>query len=411
VNTEKYSARRRTTTVNVVQTRIESVKRSDIRRTGIRVYDGDCIGVAGALGSFDADDLRRKAEKALSRGVSYPWEISGGHRERISVPSGLPDEATFVSEMEVILRELRERHPELIFSNNGKLVDMTVAMENDRALDLEYRAGFVSFGFGWKHRDSCGIMDGFSGSSGFVYSREGVLEDLCRPCEAYGRLVDLPPGGRLPVIFSCEDQLLLSKLRGDLNGRLYGSGSSLLAGRAGEKVFSDLFSLTQTADHTRRAQPFFDAEGTVNDGYRYPLITDGTVKAAYTDRRTADRFSLPHTGCAGAGYDSVPGLAPAGLRIEDTGRTLAELLDGDQGILVAFSAGGDYTPEGRFATPVQLAFLHDGERLTGRLPGLNISSDVFSMFGSDYRGCSTDSISVMSEDRHVVMVMDVEKTD
>ena len=140
MNTEKYTVRRRTTAVNVVQTRIESVKRSDIVQTGIRVFDGSCIGVAGALGSYDGAELRSRAESALSRGVSYPWPVSGDHSEKVSVPAELPDEKSFVGEMEYVLRKLRSRHPELYFSNNGKLIDLKVAMENDRGLDLEYSA-------------------------------------------------------------------------------------------------------------------------------------------------------------------------------------------------------------------------------------------------------------------------------
>jgi PmbA protein len=408
VNYEKYTVKRRTTTVNVVQTKVDSVKRSDIVRTGLRVFDGKCIGVAGALGGFDEADLGRKAEAALARGVSYPWEISGERSEKIAVPADLPDDREFVTEMDFILRELRLRHPELYFSNNGKLVDVQVSLENDRGLDLEYSACYVSLGFGFKHRDSTGIMDGWVEFDGFRYERPGIMENLCRPCEAFGKRVDLPEAGTLPVIFSCDDILPLRKLLYDLSGKQYGSGSSLLAGRIGEKVFSHRFTLTQTADHMTRPRPFFDAEGVVNEGYRYPLVEEGVVRAAYTDRRTADRFSLPLTGSAGALYDSVPALAPARMRVEDTGQTLSEILDGEPGILVSFASGGDFTPEGRFGSPVQLAYLHDGVEFLGRLPELRISSDLFGMFGDGFRGCSSDSMSSITEDRHLVCDMEVE---
>jgi PmbA protein len=410
VKREKYTQRRRTTTVNVVQTRIESVKRSDIRRTGVRVFDGACIGVAGALGSYIDADLETRAKAALGRGVSYPWELSGDRAEKVAVTADVPDETEFVGEMEHILRELRKRHPELIFSNNGKLVESLAAIENDCGLDLEYSTRNVSIGLGFKHRDSGGIMDGFTGFSAFDYARKTALEDLCRPCEAFGRMVDLPRMDRMPVIFSSEDPLMLKKLRGDLNGHQFGSGSSLLAGRIGEKLFSSCFSLTQTADHLIRPFPFFDAEGVVNDGYRVPLVEEGIFLSVYTDRRTADRFTLPHTGSAGAVYDSVPSLYPANLRIEATGQTLKELLAGEPGILVVFAMGGDFTPGGDFATPVQLSYLHDGEEFLGRLPELRISSNVFAMFGEDFSGCSTDSLSSLTEDRCVVSVMEVEKT-
>ena len=97
------------------------------------------------------------------------------------------------------------------------------------------------------------------------------------------------------------------------------------------------------------------------------------------------------------------------VRIEDTGETLKELLNGGQGIFIVFAMGGDFTPQGVFATPVQLSYLFDGERFIGRLPELQISSSVFEMFGENYTGCSTDSLSRLCDDRYAVAVMDVEK--
>ncbi|MCC6872345.1 MAG: hypothetical protein IT351_08205, partial [Candidatus Fermentibacter sp.] len=71
--------------------------------------------------------------------------------------------------------------------------------------------------------------------------------------------------------------------------------------------------------------------------------------------------------------------------------------------------GGDFTPEGAFATPVQLAMLHDGTRFVGRLPELRISSHLFRMFGDDWMGQSADDISAFSDSPSMVMRMDVEK--
>ncbi|SCG81716.1 hypothetical protein DW1_0095 [Proteiniborus sp. DW1] len=61
---------------------------------------------------------------------------------------------------------------------------------------------------------------------------------------------------------------------------------------------------------------------------------------------------------------------------------------------VLIASGGDFTAEGVFGTPVQLAFLTDGERLIGRLPELTISGDVYTMFGDDFIGRSEDKAFV-----------------
>ena len=48
------------------------------------------------------------------------------------------------------------------------------------------------------------------------------------------------------------------------------------------------------------------------------------------------------------------------------------------------------TPEGHFATPVQMAYLLEDGRIKGRLPELNISGDFFDMLGKDYVGTVRD---------------------
>ena len=50
------------------------------------------------------------------------------------------------------------------------------------------------------------------------------------------------------------------------------------------------------------------------------------------------------------------------------------------------ASGGDTTPDGHFATPVQMAYLMEDGRLVGRLPELNISGSFFDLLGSDYIG-------------------------
>lgn len=50
------------------------------------------------------------------------------------------------------------------------------------------------------------------------------------------------------------------------------------------------------------------------------------------------------------------------------------------------ASGGDATPDGHFATPVQMAYLMEDGELVGRLPDLNVSGSFYDMLGKDYLG-------------------------
>lgn len=95
--------------------------------------------------------------------------------------------------------------------------------------------------------------------------------------------------------------------------------------------------------------------------------------------------------------------------MKESDKTLEELLEGRKGIFVLVASGGDFTPDGNFATPVQLPFLFDGKKFIGRLPELNISSNLFDMFGKDFIGVGKDNLTSLGPSRAVIMEMEVSK--
>ena len=53
---------------------------------------------------------------------------------------------------------------------------------------------------------------------------------------------------------------------------------------------------------------------------------------------------------------------------------------------MVLASGGDTTPDGHFATPVQMSYLMEGGKLVGRLPELNIGGNFFDLLGKDFLG-------------------------
>ena len=112
---------------------------------------------------------------------------------------------------------------------------------------------------------------------------------------------------------------------------------------------------------------FFDAEGCVAADYRPALVEKGVLKGLLTTRKTAEQYGLPNLGTADAAYDGVPDLGFHGLYLDPTANSLKELVPGPA-VYVVLSEGGDVTPEGHFAAPVQMAYLLEDGEIKGRLP-------------------------------------------
>ena len=407
---EIYSTIDKTAALSVSDSKLASVRRSNIKRTGLRVFDGNNIGVAGALGQFEEAQLKEQAQKGLELGISYPYSLSCNRTEHTTLDNSVKDVNELVAIADEVLDSLR-KHDDFTFAGLIHLIDETKTLHNEDGLELSSRIQWTSFGLLFKVLNSGNIFDGGLRYSGCEFNKAEYLQMSERCLEAFRTEVDAPQGKRIPVLwkakFSQMDHVLNFFSRA-LNGRTFATGGSVLSDKRGQKVFSDQFTLYQCNDPKASGRAIFDAEGTVNEDYRYTLINDGTIVTPYTDKKNAKTYDLPLTGAASCSYDSIPTLGSPCLELKAGDKKLTELLGGRPAIYIDMSAGGDFTPDGHYAAPAQLAYLFDGERLVGRLPQLQISSSVFDMFGSAFIGVSNDKWPFCSNGHVIAAEMQVD---
>lgn len=387
--------------LNVTSGEIDSIRKKNITKSGCRVYRDGYIGIAGALGEPQEADWAQ-AEQNLSRQIPYPYSPESGKREHRSL-SGSVDPDAFLAQWEALLAQLREEFPQFVLSNKINWTEMVYRLRNDQGLDYEDRDAIASISLLFRSQDSVNIFD----SGLFVVCRElnpqAFLEDARRRLNAYLHPVSLPEGNKLPVITDLD--LFTRALERDLNGQKLHHGATLLSGKVGQKCFSETFTLTVDRSRDALLTPFFDTEGSVLPGNVLPLIENGVLCRGYADKKCASEFSVENTACAGGTYDSVPELTPPFLAVRPTGKTLAELLGDRPAVLIDTASGGDTTPDGNFASPVQCAYLYQSGRLVGRLPEFSVRGSLFDLFGAQYLGCSTDR--PFSSSHALVMEMEI----
>ncbi|CAK7042201.1 hypothetical protein CIW83_14730 [Tissierella sp. P1] len=388
---EKYIKNLKEISINILQSNIKSVRKKDITKTGFRVYENGFVGIAGAVGKVDELELEKRAIENLRLEIPYPYEPSTNLVKKVDYRKETLSHEEFVKEVEELLEILKKEFPDFIFSNNIYIKDFETKLINNKGIDLTHVDRVVVASIVIKEKNSVNVFDALSTYIDREYSRDKILNNIREMLTAYKNKIELPSKGKQPVVFIADDGLTLMKIVEEMNGYKVGTGASLFKDFIGEKKFSDKFTLYQSAEEEELSGvEFFDAEGVVNPDYKYTLIENGRIITPYTDKKTASQFNLPLTGSASAEYDKVPSLAPRNLVVKSSDKTLKELLNGQQGIAVLIASGGDFTQEGVFGTPVQLAFLTDGEKLLGRLPELTISGELYSMFGDDFVGKSQD---------------------
>ena len=97
----------RSVTLNITGGKIDSFREKEETTGTVRVYDHDCIGVAGCLGTPDEETLTAKAVEALELGIPYPCKLEGPlvqedlHEEEIlPIPELIPTMQSFLDRLD-----------------------------------------------------------------------------------------------------------------------------------------------------------------------------------------------------------------------------------------------------------------------------------------------------------------------
>lgn len=373
--------------LNVTQSKIDSVRKKNITKSGCRIYYNGCIGIEGVLGE-PAQETWKAAEKNLEKKINYPYEPEKNNKRIRDLRNAELTSEVFMSKSDELLAELREQFPEFIFSNKIKLVETELNLSNDAGLDYRNIDRFVEVGLIVKHVDSVNIFDTFIGYAGRIFNKEQIVSETKEQYKAFKKIVKIPREEKIQVAVVFQE--VAGKLYESLNGEALGRNVSIFKDKIGKTVFHKDFTVMQDRSEENYGVPFFDFEGSTISGDKIPLIEQGKILHGYADKKNAAEYRMPNTAAAGGNYDDVPALGAAHLSVSPSDGKLTQLLGGNDSILAVMMSGGDCTNEGNFASPVQMAYLIKDGILAGRLPEFAVSGNIYDMFGRDYIGQSAD---------------------
>ena len=395
----------RSVTLNVTAGKIDSFREKEESTSTARVYEDGFVGIAGSLGHPDEETLVSKAREALGLRIPYPCALEGKLEKEIRNDKEIIPVPKLIPTMQSFLDRLGEECPRFAFSNKIGLKNEETEYRNSCGRHLVSLTGRLSVNLIVQNRGSCNLFDSAFGYSGDHFDEDVLVSKLKEQHDAFYKDVGLE-SGRYPVVFETSD--LMGSFLQQFVGELYVSGASLLSGKLGQNVFSE--ELTFQDDMNPYSHPgtcFFDDEGCVAPDYRPTLIKRGELVNLITTKKSAFQFGLSNLGTAVAPYDGVPGFGFHGFYLEPTAKSLKELVSG-KAIYVVLASGGDMTPDGHFATPVQMAYLMEDGRLVGRLPELNVSGDFFNLLGKDYIGAVSGE--PLDDSRMCAVMMDVARS-
>ena len=375
----------RSVTLNVTGGKIDSFREKEETTGTVRVYENGCIGVAGCLGIPDENALTDKAREALALGIPYPCKLGGALEQEDLNEKEIIPVSELIPTMQSFLDRLGDACPRFAFSNKISLNYRKTEYRNSLGRHLTSSGSNLSIGLLAQNRGSGNLFDTSFGYKGADFDPDALLSQFKKEYNAFYTPADIAPG-RYPVVMDISD--LFGGTLQHFIAEMYASGASLLSGKLGQKIFAENLSLSNDMNPTTNPGAcFFDGEGCIAPDFRPTIIDKGTLTALLTTKKSAKQYGLPNLGTAANIYDGVPNLGFNRFYVNATAPSLSSLVPG-KSIYVVMASGGDTTPDGHFATPVQLAYLMEDGKLVGRLPELNIGGGFYDMLSKNYLGAA-----------------------
>ncbi len=391
-------------TLTILSNEIKSVFTKNTAKTACRIYKEGKIGIAGCVGETNIKELYNKAEKNLEYQIDYPVEPTKNIESHIKKDGCKITNHEFYIEIEKILKELSRLRPDYIVSNDVYLLQYEYSMKNELGMNLSYSDKNLMTALIMKQKNSSEDDNTYFFTKSRNLESNKIIEAFSELMTAHSKLLTLP---KEPLPLILDDGLVTQIFNTELRADILGTGSSLFQHQLGKEIFSSSFSLILNNDPLETNGSNFDMEGVITPENLSCLIKDGVIIRPFSDKRTSKLYGYENTGCARGDYDSVPTLGMANMIIQTGEKTIKELLNGQLGILVYLASGGGFTPDGNFATTVQLSYLTDGEKLLGRLPKFVIKSYVYDIFGKDFIGMSKNKLYLRGDNNMFVTRMDI----
>lgn len=393
-------------TLNVTANKIDSYRSKEETQNTVRVYQDGKIGVAGSLGEFDEEALTKSAEEALSYGIEYPCDLSANVRT-IDKSKEIISKKDFIPTMQRLLDRLAKECPKFAVSHKIHLVHAESVYKNSRGADLKYAGDELTLELLFQSKGSGNLMDCFYGGDYEEYDEEKIFLECKEIYDGFYNNADIEEG-EYPVFFESGEPLLT--MGREFLATSYASGSSLLSGKLGQKIFNEKLTFASDGNpDTNLLVTFFDAEGEIGgDDLRQNFIKDGVFTNVITSKKFSKMLGVPKAATASADYDEVPSMGYHRPYLKPTAKTVTEVAP-DKAVLVIMMSGGDMTPDGHFATPVQTSFLVENGKIVGKLPDISVSGEFFDLLGKDYLGTVENAFFPMTKVDYMCCKMKVSK--
>ncbi|MGN0818690.1 MAG: PmbA/TldA family metallopeptidase, partial [Candidatus Coproplasma sp.] len=171
--------------VNVSNSKVDSLRVNNDLQTVIRVFDDGKIGIAGQIGDCDQSALVKSAEEKLAQGIPYPCTLAEGKVRSVDATHNIFGDGQMVPACKSLLARLSEEFPDFIFSNKINYEKREYSYENSKDTEYKYLSDSFTMSLVIKAAESANIMDlGYEAAQSY-YSEDEIVSDIGKLLKVY----------------------------------------------------------------------------------------------------------------------------------------------------------------------------------------------------------------------------------
>ncbi|PKL16478.1 MAG: hypothetical protein CVV49_16090 [Spirochaetae bacterium HGW-Spirochaetae-5] len=293
-----------------------------------------------------------------------------------------------IKSAEKMIEDIKSVYPSISVDLGISSSTGTVRLINSRGVDVSYRESYYGLSVSCSYIMSDGTrIETWESRSELKPVDCSALKDVILGKIERALTIEKIDSGLYPVIFPPQAfGRLIGFIASGFSGVSVWKGVSPVAGKQGEKIFSEFFTMTDNP--YLEGSPFnvpFDGEGvTVAKNF---LIRNGVVETFINDLKYAERLGLSPTGNASRGYSSLPSPSFHGIAVEPGEKSFEEMISGiDRGIVAEqfIGLGQSNTITGDFSANMDLAYLVEKGKIKGRVKDCMISGNINELMKGEF---------------------------
>ena len=213
---EKFTQHFQQTSLTIVLSEIQAIRRKNTSRTACRVYKDGKIGIAGNIGKADINELYTKAEQNLEYQIDYPVEPTKNVKSNCKIDTCRITDAELCKEIEYILKELTRLHPDFTVSHKINLNSVEVAMENELGMDLKFSDRNINVAMLLRQKGSSDIMNTAFGITTRELEPDKIIKASSELISAYTNMLPFP---KEPLPLILQDNIVTPIFQRDLSAK------------------------------------------------------------------------------------------------------------------------------------------------------------------------------------------------